>query len=1350
MTETPQARIRQSDAVTSGSPFLDAPSSSWLAANRSAFALSDRHPVSRGHSLVVPRRLISSWWELAGQERDDIWDLVDEVKALLDARFIPDGYNVGFNAGAAAGQTVEHLHVHVIPRFEGDVADPRGGIRWVLPDKANYLAPGSQPPPRVPLRLIDSLDDRTLKLELVRCLINESFDRVDLLISFILRSGLDLVERHLRDAIDRGADIRVLTTDHLTITHPDALVRLLDLGRRAEPADGRGRMRLRVFQDPLTSFHPKAYLFWSSGTRLGRGFVGSNNLSRSGIQDGVEWSLQTAEIASLVAAFERLWDDPRSTAVDDSWIKLYAGHFLEQVRVVADTAMASPPAVPRVTEATDDPERDAPTPSPIQVEALAALDATRTAGHRSGLVVMATGLGKTWLAAFDSGRPEFPRVLFVAHREEILTQARDVFRAVRSNARLGFFTATEKAIDADVVFATVQTLHRHLGSFTTAAFEYVVVDEFHHASARTYRRVLNHFEPRFLLGLTATPERFDGADLLALCGDNLVYRCDLVDGVERNELAPFRYWGVADTVDFTPIPWRNGRFDPAALEAAVATEERASAAHREWRTRAGERTLAFCSSIRHADYMARHFRNLGVAATALHSESEIGLRTRAVDQLERGELAVLFTVDLFNEGVDLPYVDTVLLLRPTESPVVFLQQLGRGLRVAAGKDHLDVVDFVGNHRAFLAPLRTLLSLRLGRTPTNRELLDAVRSQSLVLPTGCSIEYSLQAVELLEILVRERRTGATDVVRDLCIQLTEEDGIRPSALQVRLAGGNVRAARQRAGGWFELLDELDLLTPQEQQVLAVAGGFLAEVSTTAMTRSFKMVLLQALLHDGRLRTGMPLTDLAARSLQLVQGDPRLAADVDPGEFPSVQVVETAKWQRYWQRNPVAAWSRGEWFAVEGDHFVPRFEMGENLADAFDAMVAELVQWRLHDYFVRGASDEAVGDGTVLRVSHASGTPIIRLDRRQSPALPEGASDFIADGERYTGRFVKVALNVATRVGSEGNSLPALLRRWFGPSAGHPGSDHRVVLAPGPAGWTLKPAPTVQAGSAVPTLPHFPTYGVACGAFQAPVPADAAPRHQEVAGIVDVDPDEFLVTVRGDSMAGGDHPLRHGDLVRMRWTKRRSVESLLGRPVLVELEQAGERRPALKILDSDDDGFLLRSAADGYEDIRASRAMTAVGELVERVDPAAWDPIGRWIGQDFRRDAVPALFGLDYNPGNWQSGHVSLAEDTVLFVTLDKEAGRSGEDYVDRFESTGMFHWTSQASTTPSGKRGREIIEALDTGRRIHLFVRRRRQDVAFTYSGLVAPLRHADSGPMTVTFRLLTPLSSDLERRFLGA
>src|SRR6516225_8630296 len=205
------------------SPFLAIPASEWLAANRSAFVIADRFPVSRGHALVVPRRVIATWWEATDEERADILALIDEAKRRLDADLQPDGYNVGFNAGAAAGQTVGHLHVHVIPRYRGDVTDPRGGVRHVIPGKGDYLQSAAEP-----YALVDG-QDRLLRDDLLRCLRDRRFDRVDLLVSFVMKSGLDQIHGGLVDALDRGATVRMLTTDYLTVTDPDALARLLDL-----------------------------------------------------------------------------------------------------------------------------------------------------------------------------------------------------------------------------------------------------------------------------------------------------------------------------------------------------------------------------------------------------------------------------------------------------------------------------------------------------------------------------------------------------------------------------------------------------------------------------------------------------------------------------------------------------------------------------------------------------------------------------------------------------------------------------------------------------------------------------------------------------------------------------------------------------------------------------------------------------------------------------------------------------------------------------------------------------------------------------------------------------------------
>ncbi len=309
---------------------------------------------------------------------------------------------------------------------------------------------------------------------------------------------------------------------------------------------------------------------------------------RSGFQD-------------VVNGFEALFSHPSTRPLDQMWIDAYALRRPLGPSFVGQGTVASP------EEAAPEPP---PQPHEIQREALAALEKTRAEGNIAGLVVLATGLGKTWLSAFDSDRPQFRRILFVAHREEILDQALKTFRRVRPSARLGRFTGTAKEPDADVLFASIQTLgrRRHLDDFRPDEFDYIVVDEFHHASAATYRRLIEHFRPKFLLGLTATPERTDGGDLLALCQENLVYRCDLTEGIRRELLSPFRYFGVPDEVDYANIPWRASRFDEEALTQAVATQARAENALEQYRSRAGQRTLAFCVSQRHADFMAEFFR----------------------------------------------------------------------------------------------------------------------------------------------------------------------------------------------------------------------------------------------------------------------------------------------------------------------------------------------------------------------------------------------------------------------------------------------------------------------------------------------------------------------------------------------------------------------------------------------------------------------------------------------------------------------------------------------------------------------------------------------------------------------
>ncbi len=352
------------------------------------------------------------------------------------------------------------------------------------------------------------------------------------------------------------------------------------------------------------------------------------------------------------------------------------------------------------------------------------------------------------------------------------------------------------------VFASVQTLARRLARFRPDEFDYIVVDEFHHAAAASYRKVIDHFVPKFLLGLTATPERMDGADLLALCDDNLVYECALAEGIERSELVPFKYWGVPDTVDFAPIPWRRGKFDTEALVNAVETQERARSALEQWAKHRGTRSLGFCVSISHAEFMASYFRNRGIACESVHSGPTSAPRRETIDRLRDGELEIVFAVDLFNEGLDVPEVDTVLMLRPTESPVVFLQQLGRGLRTSEDKNHLAVVDFIGNHRSFLLKPRTLLSLGTSVTPSTAAVLAAMESGEFHLPAGCSVAYELEVVQMLQKLAKvSGRSG----LEEYCRSYFEEEGERPSAAQAFYAGYNPSSIQAQYGGWFSFVN-----------------------------------------------------------------------------------------------------------------------------------------------------------------------------------------------------------------------------------------------------------------------------------------------------------------------------------------------------------------------------------------------------------------------------------------------------------------------------------------------------------------------------------------------------------------
>jgi len=936
--------------------FSQIPSRDHVAVNQLAFAIRDRYQVSPGHTLVIPKREISSWWEATNQERLAILELVDLVRAQLINESHPDGFNVGFNSGAAAGQTVDHLHVHVIPRYNNDMPDPRGGVRHVIPEKGNYLAPTTYVPKLITPK------ERRLFNELVKCLSDENLDRIDLLISFVMQTGVDVLKDRILQALERGAYIRLLTTDYLGTTDVSALGFFLDLLHSDEHA---GKLEVKVFSSPK-SFHPKAYLFYSASNKIGTSFVGSSNLSRSGLQEGVEWNLQTDHISELINEFEVLWENHYSAKLTEEWLAAYEVRRKKREFLIIEG-----------TEAGE--TRELPiAPWGIQQEALAALEATRIVGHTAGLVVMATGLGKTWLAAFDSSRPQFKRVLFIAHRDEILNQTRGVYRRVNPGAKIAKFVGGNHDKDGNIVIASVQSLALHLLSFDPHEFDYIVIDEFHHAAAKTYRKVISHFQPKFLLGLTATPDRTDAADLLVLCGDNLVFECNLIRGINLLLLSDFHYRAIKDVADYENIPWSRGKFNEALLSAALETEQRAQQIYDEWAELDGHsrRTLAFCCSIAHADYMAEFFADQGVAALAIHSGSSPNERLTAVENLLDGSLQVLFSVDLFNEGLDVPAIDIVLMLRPTESPIIFFQQLGRGLRKSDGKKHLDVLDLIGNHKSFLKKAQLVAGLDGNSSNSGKAAIDKISKPMTALPDGCRIVVDLEVIDLLEKLTG----GPTPADRiDQLIQEWKElhDDIRPTATEISLVNGKSLELK-KFGGWFGFLNSHGHLDESESALFDLVGDFLLEVEHGAYTKSFKLVTLQAMLDLDGFEQPASVEAIAQRSKELIFKDPRLLNELTDAvsQFVDVWVPKPAEWLSYWTKNPFNAWLNGggkgsvAWFVMQDDLFKFKVDLPTDLNQAFVTMLTEILEYRLQRYL----KAKELSESATIQIVEDDGTNI----------------------------------------------------------------------------------------------------------------------------------------------------------------------------------------------------------------------------------------------------------------------------------------------------------------------------------------------------------------------------------------
>ena len=601
-----------------------------------------------------------------------------------------------------------------------------------------------------------------------------SSDQVDLLVSFIKWSAIRPLLPELKAFTARSnARLRIIATTYTQATDYKAIITLANLPNTTVKIN---------YETNHARMHAKSYLF-KRDTGFSTAYIGSSNLSNPALTGGLEWNVKVTEkescdiVKKFTVSFESYWNDDTFEMFDPND---------EACRKKLQDELSKPMFEKNNQRHLHLEFR----PYAYQQEILDNLEAEREVhGHYNNLVVAATGVGKTVIAAFDYKRFKHAnkraRLLFVAHRKEILEQSIQTFQEILNDFNFGeLYVDGRKPADIEHLFISIQSFNSaKLAQWTTPDYyDYICVDEFHHAAANSYQELLSYYHPKILLGLTATPDRMDGKDILKYFDGRIASKMLLSEAIDRNLLSTFQYFGITDEVDYRKLKWTRGRYDTSELEKIyTADQKRCSLVLESIKKYVADmdevKGLGFCVSVAHADYMAMYFNNHGVPSISLSAKSMDDIRDDSKQDLVDGKIKFIFVVDLYNEGVDIPQVNTVLFLRPTESATVFLQQLGRGLRLSPGKDCLTILDFIGQaNKKYNFAMKFESMVGKGRKSLRKQIEDGFSN----LPRGCYIELEKYAKEY--ILENLKQTDNTKNVLIDHVRTFEEDTGLPLNLE----------------------------------------------------------------------------------------------------------------------------------------------------------------------------------------------------------------------------------------------------------------------------------------------------------------------------------------------------------------------------------------------------------------------------------------------------------------------------------------------------------------------------------------------------------------------------------------